>query len=148
MDEVIEAIEKYHGLVPLVYDIETMTLEEARPQDMPYAVYLKRETDKVIAEKDKEIADLIEKNKRLANKDLIMASETIKDIFKNLRHHKYHRCLDMAVRCISEEKRLEAIAPLFDTDKECWEYCSDYWKKWHKQWLQLAEQVKTQAEAK
>lgn len=53
MDEVIEAIEKYHGLVPLVYDIETMVLDEARPQDMPYAVYLKREADKVIARQKK-----------------------------------------------------------------------------------------------
>lgn len=49
MDEVIEeASKKYQGLVPLVYDIETMGLDEARPQDMPYAVYLKREADKVI----------------------------------------------------------------------------------------------------
>lgn len=112
MDEVIEAIEKYRGLVPLVYDIETMSLDEARPEDMQTAVYLKREADKVIA------------------------------------HNKFKRCLDKASLCESEEKRLEAIAPLFDTDKECWEYCSDYWKMWHKQWLQLAEQVKTQAEAK
>lgn len=59
MDEVIEeASKKYQGLVPLVYDIETMGLDEARPQDMPYAVYLKREADKVIAEKDAEIAGL------------------------------------------------------------------------------------------
>ena len=43
-------------------------------------VYLKSEADKVIAYKDKEIADLIEKNKRLARKDLIMASETINDL--------------------------------------------------------------------
>jgi len=49
MDEVVEALEKYQGLVPLVYDIEAMDLDEARPQDMPYAVYLKREADKVIA---------------------------------------------------------------------------------------------------
>lgn len=49
MDEVAEALEKYRGLVPLVYDIETMGLAEARPQDMYYAVYLKREADKVIA---------------------------------------------------------------------------------------------------
>ena len=109
-------------------------------------VYLKPDVDKVLAEKDATIADLIEKNKRLANKDVIMASETIKDIFKNLRHHKYQRCLDMASRCESEEKRLEEIAPLFDNDKQCWEYCSDYWKKWCKRWLQLAEQVKTHAE--
>ena len=49
MDEVIEdASKKYQGLVPLVYDIEIMGLDEARPQDMPYAVYLKREADKVV----------------------------------------------------------------------------------------------------
>lgn len=59
MDEVIEeASKKYQGLVPLVYDIETMGLDEARPQDMPYAVYLKREADKVIAEKDEKIRRL------------------------------------------------------------------------------------------
>ena len=49
MDEVVEALEKYHGLVPLVYDIETMSLDEARSEDMPYAVYLKRNADRVIA---------------------------------------------------------------------------------------------------
>ena len=48
MDEVMEALEKYQGLVPLVYDVETMGLAEARPQDMQYAVYLKREADKYI----------------------------------------------------------------------------------------------------
>ena len=49
MDEFVEALEKYQGLVPLVYDIETMSLDEARSEDMQYAVYLKREADKVIA---------------------------------------------------------------------------------------------------
>ena len=67
---------------------------------------------------------------------------------KVIAHNKFKRCLDRAGLCESEEKRLEAIAPLFDTDKECWEYGSDYWEKWHKRWLQLAEQVKTQTEAK
>ena len=57
-DIIEEAGKKYQGLVPLVYDIETMGLDEARPQDMPYAVYLKREADKVLADKDAEIAGL------------------------------------------------------------------------------------------
>lgn len=61
---------------------------------------------------------------------------------KELRHHKYKRCLDKAKLCESEEKRLEAIAPIFDTDKECWEYNSDYWYKWRERWLELAEQFK------
>lgn len=55
MDEVAEAIEKYKGLVPLVYDIETMGLVEARPQDMYYAVYLKREADKEFAKLKREL---------------------------------------------------------------------------------------------
>lgn len=147
MDEVAEAIEKYHGLVPLVYDIETMGLAEARPQDMYYAVYLKREADKVIADKDAKILALdAEVFKQKHHAELFLDERNYAEA--RLRHHKYHRCLDMAARCESEEKRLDAIAPLFDNDKECWEYSSDYWKKWHKQWLQLAEQVKAQAEAK
>ena len=59
-----------------------------------------------------------------------------------IRKLKYKRCLDKAERCESEEKRLEAIAPLFDSNKECWEYGSDYWLKWRKRWLELAEQFK------
>lgn len=45
-----------------------------------HEVYGKSEVDAILAEKDAEIADLIKKNKRLARKDLIMASETIKDL--------------------------------------------------------------------
>lgn len=75
MDEVAEAIEKYHGLVPLVYDIETMGLTEARPQDMYYAVYLKREADKVIAHnKFKRCLDMV------AYCDLKMSYWAIKEI--------------------------------------------------------------------
>lgn len=56
MDEVVEAIEKYHGLVPLVYDITTMSLVEARAEDMQYAVYLKREADKEITRQSTSVA--------------------------------------------------------------------------------------------
>lgn len=57
-------------------------------------------------------------------------------------YQKYKRCLDKAEKCESEEKRLEAISPIFDTDKECWEYNSDYWTRWHQRWLELAEKFK------
>ena len=59
-----------------------------------------------------------------------------------LNWNKYKRCLDRAKLCESEEKRLEAIAPIFDTDKECWEYNSDYWYKWRERWLKISEQFK------
>lgn len=61
---------------------------------------------------------------------------------KVIAHHKYKRCLAMAKWCESEENRLEAIAPIFDTDKECWEYNSDYWNKWFERWLKIAEKLK------
>ena len=61
---------------------------------------------------------------------------------KVIAHQKYKRCLAMARWCASEENRLEAISPIFDTDKEYWEYNSDYWGKWHNRWLKLAEKFK------
>lgn len=67
---------------------------------------------------------------------------------KMIEHHKYKRCLAMAKWCEIEEKRLEAIAPIFDTDKECLEYNSDYWNKWHNRWMELAEKFKPNKEAK
>lgn len=71
MDEVIEeALEKHQGLVPLVYDAETMALEEARPQDMQYAVYLKREADKMFVEKDQIIEAQRKRLEELENKIL------------------------------------------------------------------------------
>lgn len=106
MDEVIEeASKKYQGLVPLVYDIETMGLDEARPQDMPYAVYLKREADKVIAEKDAEIAGLKEKvsEERSAKVDYKISandlSDGLKKAYAEINHHTYKRCLDKAKWC-------------------------------------------------
>ena len=142
MDEVIEeASKKYQGLVPLVYDLETMGLDEARPQDMPYAVYLKREADKVIAEKDKEIADLIEKNKRLANKDMIMASETIKGICAELRLDKYKRCLDKAKWCFTKSNYHFVLARHGENGKEN-NRRSILYAKWHKRWLEIAAKIK------
>lgn len=96
--------------------------------------YLKSEADKVIADKDAEIADLIEKNKRLANKDMIMASETIKGVFNELNQQKFKRCLDKAKWCKAEQYAY----PSFGTEspKEKW------WQKWHKRWLELAEKFK------
>lgn len=61
---------------------------------------------------------------------------------KQIVHQKFKRCLAMARWCKSEEKRLEAIAPIFDTDKECWEYNSDYWYKQRERWLGLAVKFK------
>ena len=86
-----------------------------------------------LEEQESEIAELIEKNKRLARKDLIMASETIKDMFKELRHSKRKRCLAMAGKC-----RLHArwFGDNAFYKKEQWAL------KWHRRWLELAKKFK------
>ena len=65
--------------------------------------YLKSEADKVIEEKDKE-----------------------------LRRHKYKRCLAMAWWCSAE------LGMLVST----WEFKIKHYKKWQKRWLKLAEKFK------
>lgn len=154
-----------------------------------HEVYLKSEADKVIAEKDKEIAELkgqvngfqnrsnlwhynaVEEHKKFVQADLKITKlkekhkTEVKDLLclirdkennfnrafdseeKELRHHKYKRCLAMAWWCESEEKRLEAISPFFDTDRECWEYNSNYWVRWCKRWLAIAEKFKPNSTA-
>ena len=97
--------------------------------------YIKSEADKVIA-------DLIEKNKRLARKDIIMARNAIKDVYKELRHSKYKRCMAMAKVCkarYDEEDAKENWCGL------SWEYISKemkYWERWRNRWLKIAEKFK------
>ena len=105
-------------------------------------VYLKTEVDHYIEELEekhkKEVEQWLILNREQAN-----ATNRLRDSMEqSLRHHKYKRSLDKAKSCESEEKRLEAIAPIFDTDKECWEYNSDYWYKWRERWLKIANQFK------
>ena len=90
-------------------------------------VYFKSEADKVIAE-------LIEKNKRLARKDLIMASETIKEVFKELHYQKYKRCRAMAKRC-------RDVWMLLQHFRRYPEKVIFYWRWWNI-WLELAEKFK------
>ena len=122
----------------LFCDCNEMFLENGSPLSndiRPY--YLKSEADKVIAELKNEV----ETQKRLRDMALASVPNALK-VMKIIQHQKYKRCLAMAKWCESEENRLEAISPIFDTDKEYWEYNSDYWGKWHNRWLKLAEKFK------
>ena len=111
-------------------------------------VYLKSEADKVIAELKRQIEFL--KVTTDSCKNCAQCADGMGKVFDKefnplkdkLRREKYKRCLAMAKWCESEEKRLEAISPIFDTDKEYWEYNSDYYGNWHDYWLALAEKLK------
>lgn len=138
MDEVIEdASKKYQGLVPLVYDIKTMSLDEARSEDMPHAVYLKREADKVIAEKDAKILALdAEVFKQKHHAKLFFDERNY--VEARLRHQKYKRCMAMARWC-----KAEADAAFLRYNWDSGRYAAvDFYEKWHKRWLELSEKFK------
>ena len=85
------------------------------------------EQESVIAEKDKEIAELEE---RIADgdKDFEMVNNQNERLLKFVRHHKHKRCLAMA-------QVLEHVCPI--TNRK-----AKWMDKWHKRWLELAEKFK------
>ena len=90
-------------------------------------VYSKSDVDKVIAEKDKEIAELEE---RIADgdKDFEMANSQNERLLKIVRQQKYKRCMAM-------EQVLEHVCPITNRKAK--------WRdKWHKRWLELSEKFK------
>ena len=120
--------------------------------------YLKSEADKVLAEKDKEIArlddlahahniellrkeNLIEELKKkevLLGKTLNTISESHKHVVSLARkcnHVNYKRCLAMARWCNERHTFNET------NEKRTWLH------KWHNRWLELAEKFKTNSTA-
>jgi hypothetical protein len=137
-------------------------------------VYLKSEADKVIAEKDKEIAELKamaeEREKEIefmhsnckwyagdgcarlhgelmaAVGDVGELKAEIERYNKQLRHHKYKRCLAMARWCEISARENDTRMCLPDkwkfTRHEEYLYFVGYYHKWHKRWLELAQKFK------
>lgn len=95
-----------------------------------HEVHLKSEVDKVIAEKDKEIAELKKQVHDYAQGLYVMQARAEKEA----RHDKYKRCLSMAKWC--ELKRIDAADDRIQIKK--W----DFYGKWHKCWLIIAEKFK------
>lgn len=87
--------------------------------------YLKSEADKLIAELNMRICD--------GDEDFEIANNQINRLMKIVRHQKYKRCLNNAWWCLREE--------FFAEDCRC-EHWVDWSIKWHKRWLELAEQFK------
>lgn len=102
-------------------------------QDYRGEVYLKTEADKEIEFWKKESHNHYERWFNL-NKQLegwfgkVMRCERAE---RELRHHKYKRCLDKAELCHWK-------AGIFIYKKEK----NDFYWRWHKRWLELAEKFK------
>lgn len=100
--------------------------------------YLKSEADKVIA-------DLEEKTKQYK----VLYQEKCRDIntqerffAQQIAHHKYKRCLDKARMCEERYCYLTSLENYQMTDKEYRQVIGDYWDRWHKRWLKIAELFK------
>ena len=108
-------------------------------------MYPKAETDKVIAEKDKEIQrleNLCESYRIDCDNLAIREANAYREIErdnKQIRHQKYRRCLAMAKVC--KLKRFDAAD--YRIPRRKW----DFYNKWLKRWLELAEKFKDKKEA-
>lgn len=103
-------------------------------------MYPKGEVDKAIADLDeshnKEVKQLLILNREQAN-----SANRLRDSMEQvIRHHKYKRCLAMANSC-SDKASAEYAASYVSCD-EYYYHHAEFWEKWHKRWLELAEQFK------
>lgn len=90
------------------------------------------EQESVLAEKDKEIAELEERITD-GDKDFEMATSQNERLIKIVRHQKHKRCLAMSEWCDSEADVADA-----DGDYEDMRW----YQKWHQKWLELSEKFK------
>lgn len=112
--------------------------------------YLKSEADKKIAEKDKEIQrleNLCESYRIDCDNLAIREANACKEIGrdnKQIRHQKRKRCLAMA-RISQDDWHLHnsfyAIGHQGFEKRKC-----EFYEKWHKRWLELAEKFKPNKE--
>ncbi|PJJ42352.1 hypothetical protein BGX16_2378 [Hallerella succinigenes] len=111
-----------------------------------------REMCKDVLAKLEEQANVIaELNLRIydGDKDFEIANNQIERLLKIVRHQKYKRCIAMAEQC-KESLRLMRTYEVTDDywnlefghDAEYFCKRGDFYKKWRKRWLELAEQFK------
>lgn len=115
------------------------------PSTHCYRLYHADEADKVIAEKDKEIAELKKQVHDYAQGLYVMQARAEKDA----RHDKYKRCMAMAERCKFRMYYLSTVvdyesSKLIPSPTAVKRYSKkesrmDYWKN---RWLELADQFK------
>lgn len=93
-----------------------------------------------------EIADLKEKNKRLSDDCLIKASNTFREIEKEIRHQKYKRCLAMAKWCKAEQTYSSFAIYITEHPESRWTNKSvgagnwiAFWKNREQRLLELAD---------
>lgn len=98
--------------------------------------YKKSEADKYIGELKKE-RDWLAKDRAQAYDDLEKRAQLNIKQEESIRHHKYRRCLENAERCNDKIDN-----PVQYDDHDDWLIITEFWERWHKRWLELAEKFK------
>lgn len=101
--------------------------------------YLKSEADKVIAEQNERYFELQD--------TAIKIDEELTETKKQLHYNKYNRCFAMAKWCEERYKYLTCLENWQLTDKEYQQVIGDYWDRWYKRWLELAQIFKERKNA-
>lgn len=132
----------------------------------PFDLYFKSEADKVIVDLEEshkmEVEQLLmeivelkgqkaqaeddcaywKMNEGNAANAMHETEEYAMQLYNELRHSNYKRCLAMAERC---EARYDEEDARVNGHYSSWEYISQemkYWERWQKRWLELAEHYK------
>lgn len=102
---------------------------------------LKTEADKVIAELKDDVTYWKKVAKKNMDDNVAMARERAK-AFESEHRRKHKQCVAMARWCESKVYHIRRT-PLCDMDEhEGWQHDDEFWQRWHKRWLELAEKFK------
>lgn len=108
--------------------------------------YLKSEADKVIAELKDDVTYWKKVAKKNMDDNVAMARERAK-AFESEHRRKHKQCVAMARWCESKVYHIRRT-PLCDMgEHEGWQHDDEFWQRWHKRWLELAEQFKPNSTA-
>lgn len=97
------------------------------------------EQESVLAEKDKEIAELEERISD-GDKDFEMVNNQNKRLIKTVLHHKHKRCLAIAMWCAAEFIVNQNNYKVFQTHRS--KFRIGLFQKWYFRWLAIAEKLK------
>ena len=108
-------------------------------------VYIKEDADKVFADLEEShkkeveqlLMEIVKKNKWIAYAKVLLFED-----IKIIRNNKNKRCLGKAEWCESKVYHIRRTPLSEMSEHEYWQYENDFWQRWHKRWLKLAEKFK------
>ena len=96
---------------------------------------------------DMAIRSIMENCSRAVRRCSEMQNELCTAYASEVRAYKYKRCLAMANECVNGELKLKRVKMRDMNNHQFWQFDNDYWQKWNKRWLKIAEKFKPNSTA-